>query len=81
VATRRTGVSHQVAACRAAAYRGRMVMRQETSQGSYVESGKEYTRDTQYIETRITRDGRDGYPVEPGAIGWLRREPARGPIA
>lgn len=26
----------------------------------------EFERDTEYIETRITADGRDGYPVEPG---------------
>ncbi|CAN3130757.1 glutathione S-transferase family protein [Mycobacterium sp. smrl_JER01] len=26
----------------------------------------EFSRDTQYISTRITADGRDGYPVEPG---------------
>jgi putative glutathione S-transferase len=26
----------------------------------------EYTRDQNYITTRITADGRDGYPVEPG---------------
>src|SRR5262245_58885834 len=26
----------------------------------------EYTRDSRYITTRITEDGRDGYPVEPG---------------
>jgi putative glutathione S-transferase len=32
---------------------------------SYVEPG-EYTRDTDYIEDRITVDGRDGWPVEPG---------------
>jgi len=32
----------------------------------YVTAGSEYTRDTNYIATRITRDGRDGYPVEPG---------------
>ena len=31
----------------------------------YVEDG-EYRRDTAYIEDRITRDGRDGWPVEPG---------------
>ncbi len=36
-----------------------------STQGSYV-TGGEYTRDTNYIETRITRDGADGYPVEPG---------------
>ncbi|MFD4180028.1 glutathione S-transferase family protein [Rhodococcus sp. NPDC058514] len=34
--------------------------------GSYVEAGQGFTRDTRYIETRITADGRDGYPVEPG---------------
>ena len=32
----------------------------------YVDEGKDYKRDQRYIETRITRDGRDGYPVEPG---------------
>ena len=31
-----------------------------------VEPGGEFTRDTNYITTRITADGRDGYPVEPG---------------
>ena len=34
--------------------------------GSYVERDTEFTRDTAYITTRITADGRDGYPVEPG---------------
>ena len=34
--------------------------------GTYVDEGKEFTRDTNYISTRITADGRDGYPVEPG---------------
>ena len=29
-------------------------------------NGTEFTRDTNYVSTRITRDGRDGYPVEPG---------------
>ncbi len=33
--------------------------------GSYVEAG-EFNRDLNYIPTRITRDGRDGYPVAPG---------------
>ncbi len=32
----------------------------------YVASGGEFERDTAYIETRITADGRDGFPVEPG---------------
>jgi putative glutathione S-transferase len=33
--------------------------------GGYV-SGGEFDRDSDYIETRITADGRDGFPVEPG---------------
>ena len=33
---------------------------------SYVAPEGEFNRDTKYIETRITADGRDGYPVEPG---------------
>ena len=37
-----------------------------STRGAYVTGGSEFTRDTNYIETRITRDGRDGYPVEPG---------------
>src|SRR3954464_10920783 len=32
----------------------------------YVSSGGEFNRDTDYITTRITADGRDGYAVEPG---------------
>ncbi|HET7665700.1 MAG TPA: glutathione S-transferase C-terminal domain-containing protein [Mycobacterium sp.] len=32
---------------------------------AYVASGGEFNRDTNYINTRITADGRDGYPVEP----------------
>jgi putative glutathione S-transferase len=33
---------------------------------TYVSGGGEFERDTAYIETRISADGRDGYPVEPG---------------
>ena len=33
--------------------------------GSYVEKNG-FHRDTNYIPTRITADGRDGYPVEAG---------------
>ena len=29
-------------------------------------TGGEFVRDSRYITTRITRDGRDGYPVQPG---------------
>ncbi|MEU2002143.1 glutathione S-transferase family protein [Rhodococcus sp. NPDC019627] len=38
----------------------------ESGSAGYVEPGSEFTRDTHYIATRITADGRDGYPVEPG---------------
>ncbi len=31
-----------------------------------VAAGGDFDRDTRYITTRITADGRDGYPVEPG---------------
>jgi putative glutathione S-transferase len=34
--------------------------------GSYVASKGSFKRDTDYIPTRITVDGRDGYAVEPG---------------
>jgi glutathionyl-hydroquinone reductase len=34
--------------------------------GRHVPTSEEFTRDTNYIPTRITRDGRDGYPIEPG---------------
>lgn len=37
-----------------------------STDGAYVTDGADFTRDTNYIPTRITRDGRDGYPVEPG---------------
>jgi glutathionyl-hydroquinone reductase len=33
---------------------------------AYVSAGGEFDRDTKYITTRVTADGRDGYPVEPG---------------
>jgi glutathionyl-hydroquinone reductase len=38
----------------------------EASGGGYVSPGGEFSRDMRYIPTRITEDGRDGYPVEPG---------------
>ena len=43
-----------------------MTAEEQQTKGSYVETGKEFNRDTNYITTRITEDGRDGYPVEPG---------------
>ena len=36
------------------------------SAATYVDPNGEFARDTNYITTRITSDGRDGYPVEPG---------------
>jgi glutathionyl-hydroquinone reductase len=38
----------------------------DTASTSHVTEGGEFTRDQNYIATRITEDGRDGYPVEPG---------------
>jgi len=34
--------------------------------GTYLIEGGSFERDTHYIEDRITVDGRDGWPVEPG---------------
>ncbi len=31
---------------------------------SYTNPGGAYTRDSRYVTTRITADGRDGFPVE-----------------
>lgn len=33
---------------------------------NYVNRGSSYTRDSRYLTTRITADGRDGFPVQPG---------------
>ena len=33
---------------------------------AYANASGEFNRDMRYIPTRITEDGRDGYPVEPG---------------
>jgi putative glutathione S-transferase len=41
------------------------VQQQESGPG-YVQGGKEFTRDMNYIPDRITADGRDGWPVEAG---------------
>ena len=41
-------------------------MSTDQAQGVYVNPGEEFRRDTNYITSRITADGRDGYPVEPG---------------
>ena len=40
--------------------------RADSASGSYVADSGEFTRDQNYIATRITQDGHDGYPVEPG---------------
>ncbi len=44
---------------------GRMNPMPDTDR-SDVESSGDYDRDQNYLTTRITEDGRDGYPVEPG---------------
>ena len=36
-----------------------------SEQGKYVNASGQFDRDTNYIEDRITADGRDGYQVEP----------------
>lgn len=41
-------------------------MRTSQGDGVYVNPKGSFRRDTNYITTRITADGRDGYPVEPG---------------
>jgi putative glutathione S-transferase len=38
----------------------------EDAATTYVNPTGEFSRDQRYIATRITADGRDGYPVEPG---------------
>lgn len=43
-----------------------MIAMAKDTGGKYVEPSGEFNRDEQYISTRITADGRDGYPVEPG---------------
>jgi putative glutathione S-transferase len=45
---------------------GHVVRMADTASGTYVADSGEFTRDQNYIATRITQDGRDGYPVEPG---------------
>ena len=40
--------------------------RREPGGATYVDASGSFQRDTDYITTRITADGRDGYPVEPG---------------
>jgi putative glutathione S-transferase len=37
--------------------------------GGYVAEGGEFTRESDYITSRITADGRDGYLSSPAAIG------------
>lgn len=39
---------------------------EHSTRGAYVSDGKAFDRDMNYIDDRITRDGRDGWPVEAG---------------
>ena len=41
-------------------------MKDNGAEASHADPAGEFTRDQTYIATRITADGRDGYPVEPG---------------
>jgi glutathionyl-hydroquinone reductase len=41
-------------------------MHDDHSDPTFVAAGQEYVRDTNYLGTRITRDGSEGYRVEPG---------------
>ncbi len=38
---------------------------EHSTTGAYVTAGQEFSRDMNYVTSRITVDGRDGYPVEP----------------
>ena len=39
---------------------------EHSTRGAYVSGGKAFDHDMNYIDDRITRDGRDGWPVEAG---------------
>src|SRR5699024_247437 len=39
---------------------------EHSTRGSYVAKGESFDRDMNYIDDRITRDARDGWPVEAG---------------
>src|SRR5699024_1192708 len=43
-----------------------MTTQENSTHGSYVVKGESFDRDMNYIDDRITRDGRDGWPVEAG---------------
>jgi putative glutathione S-transferase len=45
---------------------GNVTAMPDSASGTYVARKGEFSRDQSYITTRITEDGRDGYPVEPG---------------
>src|SRR3978361_1971010 len=47
--------------------------------GTYVNPTGEFSRDQRYIATRITADGRDGYPVEPGRYRLAASRACPGP--
>src|SRR5699024_5597247 len=43
-----------------------MTTQENSTHGTYVVKGASFDRDMNYIDARITRDGRDGWPVEAG---------------
>jgi putative glutathione S-transferase len=55
-----SGATHVVAGA------GKLTDMADKTTDTYVNPAGGFTRDQRYIPTRVTRDGRDGYPVEPG---------------
>jgi glutathionyl-hydroquinone reductase len=53
-------------AVHAAASAGKVTDVADKTMDTYVNPAGEFARDQSYVPTRITRDGRDGYPVEAG---------------
>src|SRR5699024_10715712 len=45
-----------------------MTTQENSTHGSYVVKGEPVDRDMHYIDDRITRDGRDGWPVDAGRV-------------
>src|SRR5699024_2876030 len=50
-----------------------MTTQENSTHGSYVVKGEPFDRDMNYIDDRITRDGRPGWPLEAGPCRLLTR--------
>src|SRR5699024_11357708 len=55
-----------------------MTTQENSTHGSYVVKGEAFDRDMNYIDDRITRDGRDGWAVEAGRHPLLAARPRPG---